>query len=352
LIPFGVVGGKQEDHRPCLGEKSRLLNRYFYKEEQSMLSFPPATFIETNGIRLAVHEAGQGRPIVLCHGFPEIAFSWRYQVEPLVKAGYHVIIPDQRGYNESDRPEAVTDYDIEHLTGDLVGLLDHYGYEQAVFVGHDWGAIVVWNLALLHPRRVAGVINLSVPFMERGEEEWVTQWEKLRGSDFYIVHFNRQPGLAEAAFERDPENFLRNLYRTEQWKSPKRPRQPGMFMIRLVDETDPPGRLVMSEEELAVFVQAFRRSGFTAPIHWYRNFTRNWEILGRVPQKVIQPALMIYGRYDMVRPFDRIGEYVPDLEVYTLECGHWIQQELPEEVNRIMLDWLNRRYPAVPFTQR
>ena len=311
-----------------------------------MIDFPQAGFVATNGIQLAVHEAGKGLPVVLCHGFPEIAFSWRYQVDPLVSAGYHVIVPDQRGYSDSDRPTQVTDYDIEHLTGDLVGLLDHYGYEKAVFVGHDWGAIVVWNLAMLHPQRVAGVINLSVPFMERGPTDWVTFWESRRGGDYYIVHFNRQPGVADAAFARNPNNFLRNLYRTEQWKSPRPPARPGMFMINMVDETDPTGKLIMSEEELEVFARAFKKSGFTAPINWYRNFTRNWEIIGRVPQRITQPALMIYGRYDMVRPFDRLADYVPDLEVHTLECGHWIQQEQPEATNRFMLDWLTRRYPV------
>ena len=237
-----------------------------------MIEFPQPKFINTNGIRLAVHEAGKGRPVVLCHGFPEIAFSWRYQVEPLVRAGYHVIIPNQRGYNDSDRPAKVEDYDIVHLTDDLVGLLDHFGYEKALFVGHDWGAIVVWNLAILHPQRVAAVINLSVPFTGRSPIEPVTAMENLRGSDFYIVHFNRQPGVADAAFARNPQNFLKNLYRTDQWKEPRRPSRPGMFMINMVDETEPQGKLILSEEELAVFVRAFESSGFTGPINWYRNF--------------------------------------------------------------------------------
>ncbi|MBN1382527.1 MAG: alpha/beta hydrolase [Deltaproteobacteria bacterium] len=311
-----------------------------------MIDFPQAVYISTNGIKLAVHEAGKGRPVVLCHGFPEIAFSWRYQVEPLVSAGYHVIIPDQRGYNTSDRPAQVEDYDIVHLSDDLVGLLDHFGYEQAVFVGHDWGAIIVWNLAMLHPERVAGVINLSVSFMERGPIDWVSAMEKFRGDDFYIVHFNRQPGVADAAFASNPRNLLWNLYRAGQWNEPKRPPKPGMALINMVTETDPSGQLIMSEEELEVFVRAFETSGFTGPINWYRNFTRNWEIIGHVPQRVEHPSLMIYGRHDMVRRFDRIGEYVSDLEIHTLECGHWIQQEKPDETNHIMLDWLSRRYPA------
>lgn len=312
--------------------------------------FPEAKMVATNGIRLAVHEAGpRGRPIVLCHGFPEIAYSWRHQIEPLAAAGYHVIAPDQRGYATSSQPSEVAQYDIEHLSGDLLGLLDHFGYERAVFVGHDWGAIVVWGLALLHPERVAGVVNLSVPFLPRGTTEWVQFWESRLGGDFYIVHFNRQPGVADAAFARNPRNLLRNLYRTEQWKSPPRQPRPGMAMINLVDEIDPPGKLMMSEAELDVFVAAFEQSGFTGPINWYRNFTRNWHILARVPERVNAPSLMIHGRYDMVPASPDIARFVPDVEVATLESGHWIQQERPEETNRLILDWLEKRHKDLRF---
>ncbi|MEM8769645.1 MAG: alpha/beta hydrolase, partial [Pseudomonadota bacterium] len=177
--------------------------------------FPAATLIEVGDVTLETFTAGpeDGRPIVLCHGWPEHAFSWRHQIPVLAEAGYHVIVPNQRGYGASSRPEPVTDYDIEHLTGDLTALLDHFGHDQALFVGHDWGAIVVWNLALLHPDRVSGVVNLSVPFMERGETPWVDFWEQMLGGDFYIVHFNRQPGVAAAVMDEHARQFLSNLYR-------------------------------------------------------------------------------------------------------------------------------------------
>ncbi len=206
------------------------------------------------------------------------------------------------------------------LTGDLVGLLDHYGYEKALFVGHDWGAIVVWAMAVMHPNRVAGVINLSVPFLDRGTSEWVGIWEKLLGPDFYIVHFNRKPGVADAAFAKDPKNLLRNLYRTGQWNDPPptaEPR-PGMAMVNLVEEQNPRGRLMMSEAELDVFAKAFTAGGFTGPINWYRNFTRNWKTLGDFPQKVACNALMIHGKYDMVQASDRLTQFVPNVEVETL----------------------------------
>ena len=313
-----------------------------------MTAFDAPTFITTNGIRMAVYAQGAGRPVVLCHGFPELAFSWRHQLQPLADAGYHVLAPDQRGYGRTDKPNTVEAYDIVHLTDDLVGLVDHYGYSNAVFVGHDWGALVVWAMAVLHPDRVAGVINLSVPFLDRGTIEWVEIWEKLLGADHYIVHFNRKPGVADAAFARDPKNLLRNLYRTGQWNepAPSTPPKPGMAMLNLVDERNPRGRLMMSESELDVFAKAFTAGGFTGPINWYRNFTRNWHTLGKVPQKVACAALMIHGRYDMVQASDRIKQFVPNVRVETLECGHWIQQEKPDETNRLMLDWLDRNYAA------
>ena len=161
---------------------------------------------------------------MLCHGWPEHAFSWRHQVPALAAAGYHVIVPNQRGYGNSSRPAEVTDYDIEHLSGDLVALLDHYGYEDATFVGHDWGAFVVWGLTLLHPNRVNKVINLSLPYQERGEKPWIEFMEAVLGGDFYFVHFNRQPGVADAVFEENTFRFLRNLYRKNE--PPAEP-QPG-----------------------------------------------------------------------------------------------------------------------------
>ena len=175
--------------------------------------------IPVNGVELEVFEAGRqnaGKPIVLCHGWPEHAFSWRHQVPALVAAGYHVIVPNQRGYGNSSRPTEVTDYDIEHLSGDLVALLDHYGYDDATFVGHDWGAMVVWGLTLLHPDRVNKVINLSLPYQERGEMPWIEFMEAVLGSDFYFVHFNRQPGVADAVLDENTSQFLRNLYRKNE----------------------------------------------------------------------------------------------------------------------------------------
>ena len=305
--------------------------------------FPEPTLVSVNGVVLEVFEAGQqnaGKPIVLCHGWPEHAFSWRHQVPALAAAGYHVIVPNQRGYGNSSRPTEVTDYDIEHLSGDLTALLDHYGYKDATFVGHDWGAAVVWGLTLLHPSRVNGVINLSLPYQERGDQPWIEFMDDMFGGDFYFVHFNRQPGVADAVLEENTFQFLRNMYRKNE--PPAEP-QPGMAMINLARAETPLGEPIMSDSELAVVVSAFESSGFTGSINWYRNLDRNWRLLADVDPIIQQPALMIYGDRDPIPKFEKLTEFVPKVEVVSLDCGHWIQQEKPEETNQAILEWLEQQ---------
>lgn len=305
--------------------------------------FPEPTTIPLNGVELEVFEAGQenaGRPIVLCHGWPEHAFSWRHQVPALVDAGYHVIVPNQRGFGNSSCPTNVTDYDIEHLSGDLVALLDHYGYDDAVFVGHDWGAMVVWWTTLLHPTRINKVIALSMPYMELGEQPWVEAMEQVLGEDFYFVHFNRQPGVADAVLEANTSQFLDNLYRKN---APPAAPEPGNAMMNLATADTPIGEPTMSEAELDVFATAFEASGFTSNINWYRNVDRNWHLLANVDPNIQQPALMIHGTRDLVARNERIKEFVPKVNEIELDCGHWIMDEMPEETNHVILTWLEQQ---------
>jgi pimeloyl-ACP methyl ester carboxylesterase len=298
--------------------------------------------VSVNGVKLEVFEAGQHNatqptPIVLCHGFPEHAYSWRHQLPVLAAAGYHVIIPNQRGYGNSSCPTDVKAYDIEHLTGDLIALLDYYGYEDAIFIGHDWGANVVWRLAQLHPKRVNKIINLALPYQERGEKPWIAFLEEIFGGDHYFVHFNRQPGVADAILDNNISQFLRNLFRKNR---PTLPPEPGMLMINLARAEKTLGESIMSERELAVFVAAFEASGFTGGINWYRNLDRNWQLLADVNPIIQHPALMIYGKRDMIPPFERLPEFVPNVAIISLDCGHWIQQEKPMETNQAILKWL------------
>lgn len=305
-------------------------------------NFLAAQAIPVNGITLEVFEAGAenaGNPIVLCHGWPEHAYSWRHQIPGLVDAGYHVIVPNQRGFGNSSRPEAVTAYDITCLTGDLVGLLDHYGYDDAIFVGHDWGANNVWSLALLHPSRVKKIINLALPYQARTDVPWIEFMEAVFGSDNYFVHFNRQPGVADAILDQNAEQFLRNLFRKNL---PPVPPAPGMMMINLAEAETPLGDPIMSDEALAVFVKSFEDSGFASGINWYRNLDRNWTILADVDPIVKAPALMIYGDHDMIPKSETLSDFVPNIEVESLPCGHWVQQEMPEETTALILSWLSK----------
>ncbi|KZL20591.1 Soluble epoxide hydrolase [Pseudovibrio axinellae] len=302
--------------------------------------FPNPTLIAVNGVQLEVFEAGRenaGKPIVLCHGWPEHAYAWRHQIPALVEAGYHVIAPNQRGYGNSSRPVEVTDYDIEHLAGDLTALLDHYGYQDATFVGHDWGAFVVWGLTLLHPERVKRLINLALPYQERTEQPWSEFLEALLGSDYYMVHFNRQPGVADAILEENSAQFLRNLFRKNA------PPEPDMAMINLAKAQAPLGEPIMSDRELAVFVSTFQTTGFTGSINWYRNLDRNWHLLADVNPIIQHPALMIYGERDVIPKFERLSEFVPNVDEINLDCGHWIQQEMPVETNQTILKWLDQQ---------
>ena len=305
--------------------------------------FPKPTLISVNGVELEVFEAGRenaGKPIVLCHGWPEHAFSWRYQMPALAAAGYHVIVPNQRGYGNSSRPTEVTDYDIEHLSGDLIALLDHYEYEEATFVGHDWGAFVVWGLTLLHRDRVNKVINLALPYQERTEKPWIEFLEEILGGDYYLVHFNRQPGVADAVLEENTSQFLRNMFRKNV---PPAPPEPGMAMINRARAESPLGEPLLSDSELAGFVSAVESSGFTSSINWYRNLDRNWHILADVDPIIQKPALMIYGDRDLIPKSENLTEFVPNVDVVSLDCGHWIQQERPEETNQTILKWLEQQ---------
>ncbi len=310
--------------------------------------------VPVNGIQLAMWEAGAGFPVVFCHGFPELAYSWRHQLPALAAAGYRAIAPDQRGYGQSDRPAAVTDYDVHHLTGDLAGLLDTLGLERAVFCGHDWGGIVVWHMAQLFPERVAGVIALNTPYQPRRPQDLISTLRHVYGEEHYMVAF-QQPGRAEALFERDVARVLERMFRKPKSGGAVRlpPEQIGRLLTldALAGEGPAGGTPFLAPEEFQFYVDTFRRTGFTGGINWYRNLRRNWELLADAPQRVEAPALMISAASDVFLP-PRLTEgmeaWVPRVERHIIpDCGHWTQQEQPEAVNRLVLDWLRRWFRPV-----
>ena len=325
---------------------------------------PPVKYARANGIRLAYYEAGprSGVPVILCHGFPELAFSWRHQIKALADAGRWVVAPDQRGYGLSDRPDAVEAYDIDHLTGDMAGLLDHLGAEKGVFCGHDWGGIVVWQMPVRHPDRVAGVIGLNTPFMPRAPADPIEIMRKRFGEGMYIVHFQK-PGEADAVLAADVGKAMSFFMRrplpgpapASAGLSAEAERPAGQSTFALIDMLkgyDPafdPRPPVLTDEEMAVFVETFERTGFTGGINWYRNFTRNWRLAEGLSDRVAVPSLMVMAEKDAVLPpsaADGMEAFVADLEkVLIRDSGHWTQQEKPAEVNAAILDWLGPRFP-------
>ena len=323
---------------------------------------PPVHYANVNGINMAYYEVGprKGVPIILCHGFPELAFSWRHQLKAFEAAGLWAIAPDQRGYGLTDRPGPVEDYDLEHLTGDLVGLLDHLGVEKAVFCGHDWGGLIVWQMPLLHPDRVAGVIGVNTPFQPRAPFDPIAIMRARLGEEMYIVHFQK-PGEADAVLAEDVSksmNFFMKRPPPAQAESAgfateRKPGDPSVFpLVRIVEVYDPAAdtrETFLTDDEFAAFVEAFERTGFTGGINWYRNITRNWEKGANLPTRIDLPCLMVMAENDAVLPpsaADGMGAFIPDLEkALVRDCGHWTQQERPEAVNEAILGWIGRRFP-------
>lgn len=309
--------------------------------------------VDLRDVRLRVLEAGPpDAPVVLlAHGFPELAYSWRHQIPVLAAAGYHVVAPDQRGYGGSTRPQAVEAYDIAALTGDLVGLLDVVGAERAAVVGHDWGAVVAWSTPLLHPGRVAAVAGLSVPPVPRPLTPPTQAFRRIFGENFFYILYFQQPGIADAEMGADPERALRRMLGGMRVPADEaaalRMLAPGRQGF--IDRLPEPDRLPdwLSAEELEHYVGEFRRTGFTGALNWYRNFDRNWQVMATPAAATIDvPALFVGGTDDPVLNFtraDRAREVVigPYRERLLEGAGHWIQQERPEEINAELLDWLS-----------
>lgn len=300
---------------------------------------------------MAVHEQGKGPAVIMIHGFPELAYSWRHQIPALADAGFRAIAPDMRGYGQTDGPEGVGSYAATELIKDLEGLLDALGLERAVFVGHDWGALVLWQMAMLAPERIEQLIILNIPHFPRSPIDPVELMRRKFGDDFYIVNFN-DSDEADIAFSRDPRHFFDVMMRKNQITRTQFDLLPPTMkvpsLLKVMARTQSSGEALLGDDERAYFVDAFTHSGFTNPINWYRNFSRNWEALQDVDQMIHIPTLFIGAVDDVIispEQIEAMNPLVPDLTVEMLEsCGHWTQQERPEDVNRLITNWLSRKY--------
>ncbi len=309
--------------------------------------FPEPRFIKTNGIRMAVYEQGQGLPVVLLHGFPELAYSWRHQLPALANGGYRAIAADQRGYGKTDCPPAVSDYTIDELIADTNGLLDALGLASATFVGHDWGALVLWSMALMSPERIDRLVILNIPFSPRPPVDPITLFRQRFGDDFYIVNF-QDSDEADRAFAADPRHFFDVMMRkgqiTREVFDQLPPEKKSLSLLAVMERQQSGGEPLLNDAERDYFADAFAASGFMGPINWYRNWTRNWQRLEGVDQTIDIPTLFIGAVDDVIISPEFIEAMKPlvnDLEIHMLEpCGHWSQQEHPDKVNRIILRWL------------
>lgn len=282
-------------------------------------------------IDMHIAELGTGPAVLFLHGHPATWRTWRHQMTAVAAAGYRAIAPDQRGYGDTSIPAGIGAYDIEHLTGDVVRLLDVLGIEQATIVGHDWGALVAWYGALIHPRRVRAVAGLSVPFFPRTPVPPTRLWRDTMGEDFYILWF-QEPGVADAAFDGDVERAVNGRWMFDRTGWRTAPHE-NRFPFR-------------APEDHQATVAALKRNGWTGPLNWYRNFDRNWELLAPYDDRTIdQPALYIGAGNDPVLGFmppSLMDGHVTDLRGADILPGvsHWLQEEAPGQVNRRLLAFL------------
>lgn len=308
--------------------------------------------VETRGVRLRVMVEGSGPLLVLVHGWPESWYSWRHQIDPLVAAGYRVAAPDVRGYGGSDKPDAIEAYDMISLTDDVLSVIDALaGSEQAILIGHDWGAPIVWTTAIRHAPRVRAVIGMSVPHLGRGTRSALEVYKHIYKDKFFYQLYFQTPGVAEAELEADLHKTLRLTYYNASGASdvPRFQKKPdAKFLDGMIDPVSLPAWL--TEQDLDYYVEQFRQSGFRGPLNRYRNHQRDFELLPELSErKIEQPALYIAGERDPVLRFmpgvnllNLMDKWYTDLrgKVLIPGAGHWVQQEKPSETNQAVLSFL------------
>ncbi len=309
--------------------------------------------IQANGITQRYAEIGSGPIVLFCHGWPESWYSWRHQMLAVAAAGYRAIAPDMRGYGSTDAPAALEDYTLLHMVGDMVDLVKQLGEKQAVIVGHDWGAPIAWNSAMLRPDVFRAVIGMSVPWSPPGYVDFLAAMEKLGVTTFYIQYFQKQ-GIPEAEFEKDVRATLRRVNFSASGDNVARGAgfavlpEGGGFLDNTVDPETLPAWLTGAD--LDYYEGEFKRAGFRGGLNWYRNMTRSWLLMGPWRGKPIdQPSLFIAGSMDGVLRFpaskaqiEAFPKTLPGLRgSHILDgAGHWVQRERAADVNRLVVDFL------------
>jgi len=311
--------------------------------------------VAVNGIEMNVAEYGHGPLVLLCHGWPELWYSWRHQLVALAAAGFRAVAPDMRGFGRTTAPDDVAAYTIFHTVGDMVALVAALGEKRAVIAGHDWGAPVAWHAALMRPDLFPAVVAMSVPHRRRGAMAPLETLRKIGKADYYWLYFQEQ--AAEDEFARDPAFTLRCLFHVGFGETPRAEKM-SLYVDRAKGLLGPPREIPLppwlTEADLDVFAAEYRRSGFRGGLNWYRNIDRNWELTAPWQGATIdQPALFIAGSNDAVitgsmgkRALDEMDTVVTNVRRKVLidGAGHWIQQERPDEVNAALIAFLREHF--------
>jgi len=308
--------------------------------------------VQANGITQRFAEAGDGPLVIMLHGFPESWYSYRHQLEALAEAGYHAVAPDMRGYGGTDAPGDVGQYTHLHTAGDVIALATALGASRFVVVGHDWGSPAAAYVALFRPDRVRGAALLSVPYLPRGDTDVLTALTEAMGPDNYQVFF-QEPGVAEKVFEADVRRSVLAWLIGISGDAPKTTRLDIVNADTVVpDFSGYPLPKWLTEEDVAYYTVEFERTGFAGALNWYRTSKLNFELLA--PWRfapLLAPSLFIAGERDPVVGWPGMRGLIDSLKSLSMPnltravllegCGHWTQQERPDQVNELLLGFLS-----------
>ncbi|MEW2625087.1 alpha/beta hydrolase [Streptomyces sp. NPDC048106] len=314
---------------------------------------PTHRLVRTESGRIHLVEQGSGPLVLLVHGFPESWYSWRHQLPVLAAAGYRAVAIDVRGYGRSSKPAATDAYRLTELVADNVAVVHALGEESAVVVGHDWGSPIASGSGLLRPDVFRAVGMLSVPYTPRGGPRPTELFARMGGEDEFYISYFQEPGRAEAEIEPDVRGWLAGLYAALSAETMPGPDEPAPYFVSpggTLRERCPADRLPgwLGEADLDFYAGEFERTGLTGPLNRYRNMDRDWaDLADHDGAPLTQPSLFIGGVLDVTMSWlsDAVKAFpatLPGLvSSHLLDgCGHWVQQERPEETNRLLLDWL------------
>lgn len=317
--------------------------------------FPSPNYVKNDGFNIAVYDMGpkDGPVIVLIHGWPELAYSWKTQMQPLADAGYRVIAYDLRGFGNSTAPKGAYHYGIAQMVSDVGAVISYSRADTVTLMGHDWGGLITWWAARMLQDRISHVISLCTPAVSRAPTNPLDIFRKRYGDEHYFVHFNERPGQADALFAANPSAFFDMMFRTTPAGSKLEPSHthiPKNFAAYISGGMSALKGSILSRADKLVYVKAYQQSGFHGGLNLYRNTTENWVLRQELSDTIYQPSLMISARQDLFllpEYTNPMVDFVPELERQIIEdCGHWMMWEQPGVLSAHLRDWLFRKNPA------